>query len=395
MFGLVRIDTSQATPVSQVYIDEFWLYDADDTDHDFIEDGLLQSSQTAFTFDSPGVYSYGDYLGWTSPVVPTVLSLTPTSELIAAIGSTANLCIDIRLSWPWPEDPPTVLGGNLIEVWVEGVQLAIDYEDDGYWEEDNGVYTLWAYATFSNTPEPTTPMGWIDATEWTLAYGDLQDDPPWDDPSPVYAECLPIAQEGGGWSWTGGENAGGSLFFPAGTWANGLRPTKIRLTHNGNCGSFKLYSSSYTISNNWTLLYSPTATEYDVTVDNDINALVFYFGHEGAVLSKIEFYIPEPDAPNRLYKLGSTLREDVWVPDPVIPNPITNGGGGSTTVIPPGGAVGWGSSSNPSSGGKPPTSGGGDSDGNSDNLPSLAEALKIIEESGGEIDGVQIDPNAP
>lgn len=98
-------------------------------------------------------------------------------------------------------------------------------------------------------------------------------------------------------------------------------------------------------------------------------------------------------ATDRLIKLESSTREQYWVPDPVIPNPITGGGGGGSTspvVIPPGGTPSsWGSS--PAGFPPPnPSGGGGGSGGDNDNsdytlLSELLDELEAAGASGSEI----------
>jgi len=138
------------------------------------------------------------------------------------------------------------------------------------------------------------PLGWIDVTDsilWNVGCGDGQDVPPWPGIDLSYISHNPTPMNPAGWYWDGAEDAGISIFTPNGTWINGLRPTKIRFTHNGNCGAFYLYSDSYAVkSSSRNLSYFSISEEFNINVNADIDALTFYFGTTGATLFKIELY---------------------------------------------------------------------------------------------------------
>lgn len=94
---------------------------------------------------------------------------------------------------------------------------------------------------------------------------------------------------------------------------------------------------------------------------------------------------------DRLYKLESSTREEVWVPDPVITNPISgggNGGIGGIIITPPQGTVYWGGELSPSWGSSsagfaPPNptgggSGGGGSGGDGPDYIYLSDLLEDL-----------------
>ena len=117
----------------------------------------------------------------------------------------------------------------------------------------------------------------------------------------------------------------------------------------------------------WNSFIVPYETSYDIT--------------------KIEFYLPEPDAPNRLYKILSTTTEQVWTPDPPPPNMPSGGVFGSMNSndqYPPGSSGGTAYASDRSaSGGSPPSGGGGGDNDNDDggDMPTWEELNDLLDEA--------------